>query len=578
MIRHNFAFLFAALLISGCSALTSVKPNTQDDPTGFEESIAIESFDPVAASTDDNPLFNVLAGEFAAQQGQFEEAFKYYLRAAEQTQQADVAKRATQMAILAKNPDAAQKSATIWSSVAPGDPQPLQVLILSSLRQNDEAAAVGHINNFLTATGGSDNAFISVATLLEKNTTIEAALRIMDDVAAHYPNNNAALHVHAKMLARSNQPEQALDKVEHALSLQPADERLILLRARLTGQLHGTAAEMDYLANVLANNDQLADTRVYHTRLLIDNKQFDQARRQLKQLADMQADRPEVLFTIGLLSLQMEDLAAARQYLEAAAPHLNQTNQHRAYFYLGQIEEQLGHLDNALAWFEKVRTGEFAFDAVIRTAVLMAQQQRLPEAIGLIHSLHVNSQPQAVKLILLESELLSNNGETQDAIKILTQSLAKFPDEVDILYARGMLYETIDALPEMEADMRRIIELEPKHIHALNSLGYTLADRTNRLEEALELVLRAHRLDPENPYVLDSVGWAYYRLGNFPNAIEYLNRALEAFPDTEVYLHLTEVLWESGQQRQASEVFKRALNADPDDERLKAMQQNYNLQ
>lgn len=577
MMKIKPAFLLSTILISACSTLSEFKPPIEDSSPPAQP-LTIESFDANVASVDANPFYDVLVGEFAGQRGQFDQAFQHYWNAAEQTNNSTVAKRATQMAILAKNPQAAEKGATTWAELSPKDPQPIQVLILMNLRQNDEAAASTNINRLLSITGGTDKAFVSIATLLEKNTSKEAALRIMQEVASHYPDEAAAFHAHAKMVARANQPARALEIVKLGLLKQADDERLIQLHAQLIRQLHGPEKEISYLQDVLSKKPDLHDIRLYYARLLVRLKQNDDARKEFERLAKAQPDNANLLFSMGLLSLQIEDFEQAKSYLQSAAPKLNDVNQQRAHYYLGQVEEQLDHPDKALKWFEKVRTGEFAFDAVLRSAVLLAQMDKMPEAIGLLHSLHVNSKPQAVKLILLESELLSKNGKTDDAIIILTRSLKRFPDEIDILYARGMLLESIDELDKMEADMRRIIDLEPNHIHAINSLGYTLADRTDRIKEALELVQRAHRLQPDNPYVLDSVGWAYYRAGNHAKSIEFLRKALTTFPDTEVYLHLTEVLWESGQQQEAKAVLKRALAEAPDDKRLKKFQQKYKTQ
>lgn len=570
--------LLSALLMVGCSTLSERQPVTENRSVPQPPPLAIESFDADIASAETNPVYDVLVGEFAGQRGQFDLAFQHYLLAANQTNDPDIAKRATQMAILAKDPAAAEKGATTWAALAPKDPQPVQVLILMNLRQKNETAASSNINKLLAITGDTDKTFIGIASLLEKNTSKEAALRIMQDVASRYPDKASALHAYAKMVARANQPERALKIAELGLAQQPKDERLIVLRAGLTRQIHNSEEEMRYLRDVLSNNPELHDVRLYYARLLVNSKQNSNARKEFNTLAKAQPDNPNTLFTLGFLSLQIKDMTQAKHYLQSAAPNLNQANQQRAYYYLGQIEEQLDHPDKALKWFEKIRVGEFAFDAALKSAVLLARQQKLPEAIGLLHSLHVNSKPQAVRLILLESELLSQNGKTPDAITILTRSLKRFPDEIDILYARGMLLETVNELDKMEADMRRIIELEPNHIHAINSLGYTLADRTERTKEALELVLHAHNLQPDNPYVLDSVGWAYYRTGNYVKSIEFLRKALSSFPDTEVYLHLTEVLWESGQRQEAKDVLKRAQEELPNDKRLQKRQQKYKLQ
>jgi tetratricopeptide (TPR) repeat protein len=175
------------------------------------------------------------------------------------------------------------------------------------------------------------------------------------------------------------------------------------------------------------------------------------------------------------------------------------------------------------------------------------------------------AQPElAIQLYLIESESYSNNNKDAQANQVLQQAIQRYPDDLNLLYTRAMLAEKRDDLPQMEKDLRAIIAREPENAMALNALGYTLADRTTRYAEAKALIEKAYQLTPDDPAILDSMGWVAYRLGNLEEAERYLRQALERFPDHEVAAHLGEVLWANGKRREARQVWAKAFEAQPD--------------
>jgi tetratricopeptide (TPR) repeat protein len=172
------------------------------------------------------------------------------------------------------------------------------------------------------------------------------------------------------------------------------------------------------------------------------------------------------------------------------------------------------------------------------------------------------------RLFGIEADLLSRSGDLEGAVVALSRGLDTNPESASLRYARAMLGEQLDNLTLMERDLKAIIASDPENATALNALGYTLADRTQRFDEAYELISRALALQPGEPAILDSMGWVLYRKGEYAEAIGYLERAYAAFPDPEVAAHLGEVLWVSGDTDGAVKIWEAALEEAPDHEVL----------
>ncbi len=207
--------------------------------------------------------------------------------------------------------------------------------------------------------------------------------------------------------------------------------------------------------------------------------------------------------------------------------------------------------------------------------MLLAKQDKLDSAREHLHAIRSRNSKEGVRLYLVESELLIEADRHADARGVYDHALAEHPEDSDLLYARAMLAEKMDRLDLLEEDLRSIISREPNNAQALNALGYTLADRTDRYQEAYEFISRALEIKPDDYYILDSMGWVLYRLGRHQEALEYLRRAAGLTDDSEVAAHLGEVLWVTGDKAGAHKVWESALETTPDDERLLELMKRY---
>jgi Flp pilus assembly protein TadD len=231
---------------------------------------------------------------------------------------------------------------------------------------------------------------------------------------------------------------------------------------------------------------------------------------------------------------------------------------------LAQVAEETGRYALAFDRYRAVPDGERAWYAKLRAAAMLGKQNKLAEAKQFLADLPAVTIEQRVQVRQAEAQLLREAGDNAAAYAVLTQALTEHPDEPDLLYDSAMVAEKLDKVDVVEAQLSRLIELRPDNAQALNALGYTLVDRTSRTAEGAALIEKAHKLSPEDPFILDSMGWAQFRLGHLDQAEGYLRRALAERPDPEIAAHLGEVLWAKGERARAREVWQSQLKSSPD--------------
>jgi tetratricopeptide (TPR) repeat protein len=309
------------------------------------------------------------------------------------------------------------------------------------------------------------------------------------------------------------------------------------------------------------------ELRLAYARALVSANQVTEARTEFTRLTRDFPRNAEVSFAAGLLSLQVGDLEEARDFLTQTLEY-DPRDPDTVYYYLGQVSERMKQPEVAATRYAEVKSGNYLVPARARQAALLAQAGKLDEALALLAFTQAENDTQKVRLIEAQSELLRDSKQLEAAYQMLTDGIKRFPDSSNLLYDRAMVAEKLDKLDVLEADLRRVIAMRPDDAQAYNALGYTLADRTNRLAESIALLDKALSLAPDDPFVLDSVGWAQYRAGNLARAQEYLERAYRLRPDPEIAAHLGEVMWASGQRIEAGKLWQTSLQTHPQNEIL----------
>lgn len=324
---------------------------------------------------------------------------------------------------------------------------------------------------------------------------------------------------------------------------------------------------MEWIESVLPDRkDNDFNLRSAYARLLTDAKRFDDARRQFEILAVQAPNNSDVLFALGLLYLQSNRLDESESYFKRLVAQDLRSDD--ANYYLGRINEEKENFEQAAIWYQSVQQSDNHFDAQLRYGLILGKQGDIEAARAQLQKIKPSNDAQQTMRVQAEAELLAESERFDEAMAVYDDAIEGKKHNSDLLYARAMLAQRMDRFELLEQDLRRILVLEPDNVQALNALGYSLADETDRYLEAYDLIKRALDMSSGDFYILDSMGWVLYRLGRHDEAIEYLEKAMELRQDPEIAAHLGEVLWVKGDREAAKKIWESALQLAPEDNRL----------
>lgn len=567
----------ALVLATGCSQL-GVKPAqpaataTQPQPpavaaTPHAAAPAPDAIDP--ASLPKQPLtpdilFKFLVAEVAGQRGDIALADATYLDLARQTRDPRIARRAAEVAMFAHDQAGALDAARIWAGAEPGSDRARQTLAVLLLGEGRFAEAEPVLRELLkqdTATG-----FLHLSALMGRVRGSADGVALIERLAADYPDLPEARIAVAQAAASAGDNGKALAALAEAERLRPGWEPAALLHAQLLDRTSHADA-LAFMQGYLAAHPDARELRLAYARALVNANRLDAARTEFTRLTRDFPGNAEVSFAAGLLSLQMGDAATARDLLAQTLEN-KPRDPNAVQFYLGQAAEQRKQPDVAATHYARIEGGSYLVPARARQAALLAQAGKLDEAVALLKATRGENTAQNVRLIQAQAEVLREAKRYPAAFAALSDGLKRYPDSADLLYDHAMAAEKLGKLDVLESDLRRVIILRPDDAQAYNALGYTLADRTKRVDEAIKLLDKALALAPEDPFILDSVGWAQYRAGNLARAQDYLERAYKLRPDPEIAAHLGEVMWFRGQRDEAGKLWQSSLQNHPQNEVL----------
>lgn len=514
-------------------------------------------------------MYQILVGEFAANRGDMEESAEALLEAAHRSRDPRLAQRATSVALEAERFDLAMDAGSLWVELSPGRDQPKESLALILVEQGRIAEAESRFAELLAAHEADRGEELRrIARLLGQLSNSEQALAVMQRLVSRYEDNADAHFALAFLADRVGDSDLVVESLERSLALRPGweDAALAMLGHLIQGQFPRERIDA-FSTGYLEEAPESHRVRISYARYLIDQEALDQALVQFREVLEYDPDNTTALLSAGLLSVQEEEYKDARKYLTR---HLELTpDNDQIRLYLGQVAEEQERYDEAEKWYREIDAPEQRFDAQLRLATVIQERRGVEPALEHLDSVTPGDQQEFVRLALTKELVLRDADELPRAMSVLDDAVARYPGNTDLLYARGLLAAQLDRIVEHEKDMRALLEEDPNNAHALNALGYTLADATDRTQEAYDLIKKALAMRPDDPFILDSMGWVQYRLGNHRQAIEYLQKALDKRPDAEIAAHLGEVLWVTGEKEQAQEIWDRARQTDPDNRVLK---------
>ena len=511
-------------------------------------------------------LFKVIVAEIAGHRGKITTATNYYLDLARTTLDPAIIERATRVAVYSRDNEASYEAAKLWVDIDPENPDPHQVLVVMELRQGNLDKALQHLEIILGASDGEfDQKLWMVANFLGGEDDKSMVIKLMERLMVNHMNDTDALYTYAHVSSRIGDNERAESLFERILELEPENETAIMAYVYFLKNKGDVKKALNWLKNSLKDLNKNFNLRMSYARILTDVKRFDEARNQFQILYEQKPNNPDLLYALGLLSLQQDQSIESEKYFKRLLELKKYI--YNSNYYLGRIAEEKNELNNASNFYHDVQGGENYYDALIRISLIFAKQGNIKKALTNIRSIERPQDKNRNILIQAEGEILINEERYDEALDIFDKAIER-QSHPDLLYSRAMLAEKINRLDILEADLTSIIEKDPNNATALNALGYTLADNGIRLEDAYNYIKRAYELSPDDFYILDSMGWVLYRLGRLDEAIEFLQKALDLRNDPEVAAHLGEVHWVMGNKQAAKTVWESALKNTPTDDKL----------
>jgi tetratricopeptide (TPR) repeat protein len=510
---------------------------------------------------------------------------QYFLEIAQTLLDIELAERASRLALHEKDYLLAYQATALWLRLDAGSLQARYNLTRILLQQNRPEEAAEHLDMLLSALEDKPDSQQHLIMEIIEDQDQDQVARLMSSVMKKHHNNPVTLLLYARILVGSDKLETAQTVLEQLFELETLKtdssdatnatyNEAVPVYIFVLSQQNKTEQALTWLKQLLEKKPDNPDWQLSYARLLAENDQVTEAITAFESLSAEDPNNEKLLYALGVLHLQTEQLTNAKIYFNRLL-NVDAEND-LAYYYLAQIAELEKKTNTALAWYRQIdETSNNYLNSQARIAILLMDLGKFDQAIEHLHSISTQNESERLSLLQFEVELYIQQERYSDALVVYDSNVEQYPDNLNLRYMRAMLAEKMGHIELLEKDLRYILEIEPEHIDALNALGYSLSNHTERHDEAYQLVKKAFTLKPDAYYILDSMGWVLYRKGEPDKAVDYLRKAYELNPDPEIAAHLGEVLWVTGQQQEAKTVWQQATELFPDEEQLQEVIQRF---
>ena len=584
---QSLLLVIALILLGGCTSQSvkesapkktdassaAVDASAEAEASAVNASIA-ESKVPKRPRPSDYPvapfpkdaLYQLLVAEVAGYRGEYSTALEKYVDMALKTRDAGVAQRAAMLAVYLKRYEEALTTSKIWVEQEPDSIEARRYLSEQLLRIGDMEQAIVHMEAIKSLGGLANFESFAYSAANMDDEGREVLLEAMSRMLAEYPGDEQLMFSKAVLLEQSGQLEEAL-QLANQLLVSKKDINVIVLKVNALKDLLRTDEALIFLESTLEEFADKRRLRLIYARMLFEAERLVDAEKQYEQVHRQAPNDSDILFALALISMEQGKDESAKGYLNQMIRFNRRANE--AHYYLGSIADKNDEIPQAISEYKMVGPGREYLAAQVRIAALLADQDRLDDARAHLENQRANNPERYNRLVMIEGQLLSERGHEAEFFELLETVIQNQPENVELLYFRAMTGQSLGRLDVLEQDLLRVIEIDPGNADAMNALGYTLADQTDRHDEALVLIERALEIKPNEAAFIDSLGWVQYRLENYKDAVTNLRKALLLFDNDEVAAHLGEVLWVSGEQQEARNVWQKALDARPDSDILK---------
>ncbi|GAB3441435.1 tetratricopeptide repeat protein [Massilia solisilvae] len=521
-------------------------------------------------------LYQLMKAELEFRKGDWQGPYLTMLSLAQQTKDPRLARRAAEMAVAAKQADDALAAIKLWRELDPNSEEASQYYLGLVVMSDNIAPAEDILKRKIAEATPATRPLVlfQAEQLLLRAPDKKAGAEMLQRLVAPYSNMMEAHVVLSQAAMAQGDKAGALREAQAALSMKPDSEIAALTLAQA---LEDDDKVAEVLERFLKAHPDARDVRMAYARVLVNRKQYDAARGQFLTLLKAQPDNPATLYALGILSTQLNDSKAAEGYFTRFVDLVGndpdeERDPTRALLILSQLAEDRGDLNAALAWLDKVQTAEpqAQLSASLRRAQLLGKKGDVEGARKLLATLKPEEPAAQAQVVMTESEVLRNAGRVLESFQLMQGAVQRFPNNTDLLYDFALLAEKVGKLDVMEKSLRAVIAQAPDNRHAYNALGYSLAERNVRLPEAYQLIDKALKMAPDDPFIMDSMGWVQYRMGNLKEAEAQLRKAYALRSDPEIAVHLGEVLWAQGRKADAQTLWREAKGKDPQNDTLRS--------
>jgi tetratricopeptide (TPR) repeat protein len=535
---------------------------------GSLPALAESKIAPTITSANAEFVYKYLLGEIAGQRGEVTLASQLFLDLAKQTRDPRIAERAARTAAYANQPGLALQASTLWAELDPNSLEAQQASSQLLVASGNLKQAKPHIQKLLVKEETRANGFLYLNSLLANQKDKNEVLAAITEFAKPYPKLPEAHFAIAQAALIADKPEIAGKALDTAARLRPDWEPAAQLQGQIL-QKESPEKAIGFYQDFLKRYPKSNDVRMSYAKLLVSQKRHAEAKPEFVKLVETSNGSPEISAVVGLLSLETEDYLMADQYFQQAIS-TGFKDPEQLYGYLGRSAERQKQDAKALEWYDKIQPGERYLEGRFAAANVIARTQSVDAAIKLLDEVDNLTPEQQILVIQTETSMLAQAKRNQESYDLIAKAVGNWPNSTELIYDYAMAAERIGKLDVMETQLRKAIQLKPDFAAAYNALGYSFADRNIKLNEAKSLIETALKLQPGDHYMLDSLGWVHYRLGNLALAAEHLRKAYEIQADPEIAAHLGEVLWKQGLQEEAKKIWAGALKNYPENDVLVA--------
>jgi len=603
-LKNLFLIVTVSAILSGCASFSPAAAEISS-PTQGEKTVTVAAPDqaavPAPSQEQDKPgnvdklpnvvltsdlMFRLLYADLSFQRGHWKSAYNSAMRVATQTRDPRVARHAAEIAVSSKQPAEALAAVRLWHDLAPRSEDATKYFLGFILISDNMAEAKPILAQRIKDVPLQQRGvmLLQIQRILAGTKDKNKAFLVLEELLAPYASMPEA-HI-ALAQAAFNKGDRVRAEVEsrQALALKPDSELAALTLAQASVDADQALRSLSIF---ITANPKAREARIAYARILLSQKKYELARKEFEALLAMQPQDTVILFSLGILSAQANDPKNAERYLTLYLSALDkQANDERdpaqVVLLLAQLAEERGDTETALKWLSQIEAqsenNTAYISAQIKKAQIFAKRGDFGTARKTLAMLETNEPEEQVQIILAEAQILRDANQPQAAFSVLEKGIKRHPKSTSLLYDYAMAAEKLDKLVVMEASLRQIMALEPDSQLAYNALGYSLADRNMRLNEAYQLIDKALKLAPNDAYIMDSMGWVLFRLGKPKEAEAMLRRAYELRQDAEIGTHLGEVLWVMGRKDDAKIIWREARNKDPKNEALHSTLKRLNAQ